>query len=381
LLTNDADPEGDVLALSSVSNAVNGTVNFDAETGMITFTPDADFFGAALFDYTITDGLTTSTATVNLAITNVNDAPVVATSIANQSIEDGQALSFSLPENAFTDADQGDVLTYAATTSDATALPSWLVFDAATQTFSGTPSDTDVGALSINVTATDLAGLSATSSFTLDVTASVDAPLNLNGSGAAETLTGGNNNDRLNAKGGADTLFGYEGDDALIGGGGSDVLYGGEGKDNLKGSNGNDQLYGGLGNDILAGGKGSDTYHFAAGDGYDKINNASNKFASETDVLDLQGIASENDLWFKQTSNHLDVYVLGSDDRVRVNNWFKGEKYALDQIDLGGASIDTAGIEQLVSAMAAFGAPSGGSIDLTSDEQQQVNTAIAAAWA
>jgi hypothetical protein len=33
------------------------------------------------------------------------------------------------------------------------------------------------------------------------------------------------------------------------------------------------------------------------------------------------------------------------------------------------------------SAMAAFGAPSGGSIDLTSDEQQQVNTAIAAAWA
>jgi Ca2+-binding RTX toxin-like protein len=213
------------------------------------------------------------------------------------------------------------------------------------------------------------------------VTASVDAPLNLNGSGAAETLTGGNNNDRLNAKGGADTLFGYEGDDALIGGGGSDVLYGGEGKDNLKGSNGNDQLYGGLGNDILAGGKGSDTYHFAAGDGYDKINNASNKFASETDVLDLQGIASENDLWFKQTSNHLDVYVLGSDDRVRVNKWFKGEKYALDQIDLGGASIDTAGIEQLVSAMAAFGAPSGGSIDLTSDEQQQVNTAIAAAWA
>jgi len=38
------------------------------------------------------------------------------------------------------------------------------------------------------------------------------------------------------------------------------------------------------------------------------------------------------------------------------------------------------GIDQLVNAMAAFGSTSGGAIDLSSDEQQQVSTAIAVSW-
>ena len=41
--------------------------------------------------------------------------------------------------NTFADTDTGDTLTYTATKSDDSELPSWLSFDAATRTFSGTP--------------------------------------------------------------------------------------------------------------------------------------------------------------------------------------------------------------------------------------------------
>ena len=46
-------------------------------------------------------------------------------------------------------------LTYAATLADGSTLPSWLSFDASSRTFSGTPSNGDVGAIDIKVTATD----------------------------------------------------------------------------------------------------------------------------------------------------------------------------------------------------------------------------------
>ncbi len=63
----------------------------------------------------------------------------------------------------------GDVLTYTATLADGSALPSWLVFDAATQTFSGTPSYDDAGVLAVKVMATDPEGLFAEQVFSLDV--------------------------------------------------------------------------------------------------------------------------------------------------------------------------------------------------------------------
>ena len=222
-------------------------------------------------------------------------------------------------------------------------------------------------------------GLSS-SAANLNIEAVVDEPITLVGTKKADILLGGSSDDSLSGKGGADELFGYQGNDFLHGGGGADKLYGGSGADTLKGANGADQLYGGSGNDLLVGGKGNDTYHYQAGDGYDKINNASNNYATESDTLSFDSVDDVDDLWFTKKNNHLDIYILGSSDHIRVNNWYKADKFQLDSVEAGGQTIDAVSIEQLVNAMAVFGAPSGGSIDLTSDEQQQVNTAIAAAW-
>jgi VCBS repeat-containing protein len=85
LLANDskgnAFESAQTLTVTAVSNPTNGTVSLVA--GTITFTPNANFFGAATFDYTITDNGTTNgapdpktaTGTVTVTVTDVNDAP------------------------------------------------------------------------------------------------------------------------------------------------------------------------------------------------------------------------------------------------------------------------------------------------------------------
>ncbi|MEO8119476.1 MAG: cadherin-like domain-containing protein, partial [Rhodoferax sp.] len=91
LLANDIDPDvatnGEVLSITGVNHAMHGTVSTHAD-GQIEFVPDADFFGAASFDYTMTDGHggMSSTTTV-IQVANVDDAPI-ATGETINSFED-----------------------------------------------------------------------------------------------------------------------------------------------------------------------------------------------------------------------------------------------------------------------------------------------------
>ncbi|MES2399942.1 MAG: cadherin-like domain-containing protein [Pseudomonadota bacterium] len=77
LLANDTDadnPHSD-LRIISVGNATHGSVALNPD-GSIRFAPDADYFGPALFTYTVSDGsggFSVGTATLDIA--PVNDAP------------------------------------------------------------------------------------------------------------------------------------------------------------------------------------------------------------------------------------------------------------------------------------------------------------------
>ncbi|WP_326489444.1 putative Ig domain-containing protein, partial [Pectobacterium versatile] len=61
--------------------------------------------------------------------------------------------------------------------ADGTPLPSWLSFNPATGTFTGTPANGDVGSLTIKVTATDGSNASVSTTFGLTVTNVNDAPV------------------------------------------------------------------------------------------------------------------------------------------------------------------------------------------------------------
>ncbi len=76
----DHDPDGDMVALAAVSTGTftttqGGTITMLAD-GSFTYTPPPNFVGVDTFDYTITDGGLTSSATLSFTIAPVNDAPV-----------------------------------------------------------------------------------------------------------------------------------------------------------------------------------------------------------------------------------------------------------------------------------------------------------------
>jgi phosphodiesterase/alkaline phosphatase D-like protein len=75
VLANDGDVDGDSLVVSSVTQPANGSaVNNGSD---VTYTPDADYCGSDSFTYTVGDGNGGSdTATVDVSVTCVNDAPV-----------------------------------------------------------------------------------------------------------------------------------------------------------------------------------------------------------------------------------------------------------------------------------------------------------------
>ena len=88
-------------------------------------------------------------------VDNTNADPTVANEIPNQEAVAGMSFSYQFPANTFNDADTSDTLGYEATKADGFELPTWLSFDAATRTFSGTPASTDTGTVSVKVLATD----------------------------------------------------------------------------------------------------------------------------------------------------------------------------------------------------------------------------------
>jgi len=68
ILENDYDIDGDVLDLVSFEQPDNGTLTYNADEQLFTFTPGTDWNGKTSFGYTLTDGDDEVSSTVNLTI-------------------------------------------------------------------------------------------------------------------------------------------------------------------------------------------------------------------------------------------------------------------------------------------------------------------------
>ena len=161
VLANDTDVDGDPLRVVSVGPAGHGATEIASRR--VRYSPDANWYGTDRFAYTIADpdGLT-ATATVAMTVLPVNDAPEAVGVIPDQALEEGGGPVTVDLTPYFTDVD-GDVLTYAAASSDETAVT--VTVTGATLTLSAVVT----GAAAVMVTASDVEGLTATQTFGVQV--------------------------------------------------------------------------------------------------------------------------------------------------------------------------------------------------------------------
>ena len=254
--------EGLAITAGGAAVAVaNGTVSLNV-SGQLIFTPTGNFNGPTSFTYAVTSGGVTETATVNVTVNAVNDAPVntvpasidvtegIASAITGISINDVDAsasllsVTLGVPAGTLAAASGGGVTVTGSGTGS-------LVL-------SGTQADINSFIAASNVTHTTAAN--ATGSVLLTVTTNDGGNT---GSGGAltdvDTVT-------LNITASNHTLMGTPGADTLTGGDGNDRLEGGAGDDALNGGAGNDVLNGGAGNDTLTGGAGADIFEWTLAD-------------------------------------------------------------------------------------------------------------------
>jgi len=200
LLTNDTkgpvNENSQTITVTGVSNAVGGVATLDTPNSQVLFTPTANFFGAASFDYTITDNGTTNgladpksdTATASFTVNAINDPPsfvkgadptvnedagpqtVVgwATSISQGPGETGQTLTFNITPTG---------------TTGTLAFSSGPAINSTTGTLTYTTSADTNGTATFDVTLSDNgsnvppnSNTSAPQSFTITVNAVNDAP-------------------------------------------------------------------------------------------------------------------------------------------------------------------------------------------------------------
>jgi hypothetical protein len=172
---SDADAGAVLTGWTIVSGNTSSVFTLNPSSGVLTVAGSLDYETTPSYTLSVrvSDGVQNS-ALVNVLV-NVNDlneSPVVDQGIDDQTTPEDAAWTFTIPADAFADVDGGDVLAYSLGGN----VPSWISFDAASATFSGTPENDDVGVISIIVQAEDQAGNQVSDSFTLEVTNVNDDP-------------------------------------------------------------------------------------------------------------------------------------------------------------------------------------------------------------
>ncbi|MBE7184196.1 MAG: DUF4082 domain-containing protein [Methylobacterium mesophilicum] len=171
LLANDSDADGDALTITGISGATNGTVSYDSQTKVVTFTPTAGYTGAAGFTYAISDGRGgASSASVALNVTDPNPANQTPVARNDSGYSTAKNTAFTLAASTLlandTDAD-GDAL---SVTGVSGATNGTVSYDSQTKQVTFTPTAGYTGAAGFTYAISDGKGGTASASVALSVT-------------------------------------------------------------------------------------------------------------------------------------------------------------------------------------------------------------------
>ncbi|WP_343742762.1 beta strand repeat-containing protein [Herbaspirillum huttiense] len=213
----------------------------------------------------------------------------------------------------------------------------------------------------------------------------------------ADNIYLGNGNDQVSAGNGNDQVYGGSGNSQVSLGNGNSTVSLGDGNNKISLGDGNNVVDLGNGNNVLSVGNGNNTINLNGNAGSDILilGNGADTVSSSGSTQDYQlgsgqyvinnwsgqdnitlTTANASQLWFQQQNGDLDITVLGSNESVKLTNWFYGSA-ASSITTADGATIDDATVANLVQAMAAFSPPSPGQTSYTAAEQSAIEPLLA----
>ncbi|TAE01977.1 MAG: tandem-95 repeat protein [Oscillatoriales cyanobacterium] len=296
LLANDSDIDGDVLNISKVGNANNGSVVLDQD-GKVVFTPTTNFTGEATFDYTVSDSNggsgTAKTIVTVKAVSDPNPTPEptpnptptptpnpTPTPTPNPTPTPTPNPTPTPTPTPIPEPTPNPIPTPTPNpipTPTPNPIPTRTPNPTPTRTPNPTPTPTPTAIPEPTPTPipeptptpipepTPTPIPEPTPTPIPEPTPNPEPTQTLETIGG-DTLIGTDNDDSITGTQNDDVLIGKLGNDSLFGGLGNDLLYGNKGKDVLNGNQGNDSLYGGKGNDVVGGGKDNDLVLGDSGD-------------------------------------------------------------------------------------------------------------------
>ncbi|MBK6850239.1 MAG: peptidoglycan DD-metalloendopeptidase family protein [Burkholderiales bacterium] len=150
---------------------------------------------------------------------------------------------------------------------------------------------------------------------------------------------------------GTDTVLNIEN---LTGSNFNDTLTGSTSANSISGGIGNDTLSGGAGVDTLSGGVGNDVYLMARGSGVDTVVEA-DATVGNLDVIRFSADVTGAQIVFSHVGNNLEAAILGTADKIVVQNWYLGAANHVERIEAGDGTVWTdTQLQSLVAAVAAF---------------------------
>jgi hypothetical protein len=256
------DPDDPLIVKSVLSNSNPALVSTSLNGNLLTLGYLKDQFGTADITIRGTSGGNFVDDTFKINVASVDDAPTVATPIADVSVEQNATPTTINLGNVFTDVDN-DVTAIVKTVQansnsglvTATVNGNNLILNYQSNQF-GT-ADITVRGTSNGETVDDT--FIVTVQPLGNVINGTDGRDDFKGTSGRDIINVFGGDDKIDAKEGNDLVYAGTGDDELKGDKGNDIIYGEAGKDKLDGGDDNDLLYGGAGDDKLKGDKGNDT--------------------------------------------------------------------------------------------------------------------------
>ena len=100
-----------------------------------------------------------------------------------------------------------------------------------------------------------------------------------------------------------------------------------------------------------------------------------------TDIAQFLTGVSRDQIWFQQAGNDLVASIIGTSDKLTVQDWYLGAANHIEQFRTAdGSTLLDSTVQNLVNAMAAFTPPAPGQTTLPPNYAASLNPVIAANW-